>query len=50
MGLIAVVSTVIIPIALPVVWDTATTVAFKLSARAGVTTACFVAVVTTVVI
>lgn len=50
MGLIAVVPTVIIPIAGPVVWDAAAAITLKLSTWAGVTTACFITVVTTVII
>lgn len=50
MGLVAVVPTVIIPVAGPVVWDAAAAITLKLSARAGVTTACFITVVTAIVI
>lgn len=50
MGLVAVVPTVVIPVAGPVVWDAAPTVALKLSAWARVTTACFITVVAAVVI
>lgn len=49
-GLIAVVPTVIIPIAGPVIRYASATVTLELSAGAGVTTACFIAVIPTVII
>lgn len=50
MGLVAVVATVIVSVAGPVIWDAAAAVTLELSAGAGVTAACFVTVVPAVVI
>lgn len=50
MSLIAVVSTVIVAVTGPVFWDAATTVTFELDAGARVAAACFVTVITTVVV
>lgn len=49
-SLIAVISAVIVAITGPVFWDAAATVAFELDAGAGMATACFIAVVPTVVV
>lgn len=49
-GLVAVVPTVVISIAGPVIWDAASAVTLELSDGAGVTAACLVAVVPAVVI
>lgn len=49
-GLVAVVPAVVITVAGPVIWDAAAAVTLELSTRAGVTTACLVAVVPAVVI
>lgn len=48
--LVAVVAAVVVPVAGPVLWDAAAAVALELHARTGVTAACLVAVVSTVVI
>lgn len=50
MRLVAVVPAVIISVTGPVIWDAAAAVTLELSAGAGVTTACLVAVVPAVVI
>lgn len=48
--LVAVVAAVVVAVTGPVLWDAAATVALELHARTGVTAACFVAVVPTVII
>lgn len=48
--LVTVVSTVVVSITRPVLWDTPATVAFELGTGAGVTAASFIAVVPTVVV
>lgn len=48
--LIAVVAAVVVSVAGPVLGDAAATVALELHARTGVTAACFIAVVSTVII
>lgn len=49
-GLVAVVPAVIIPVTGPVIWDAAAAVTLELSAGAGVTAACLIAVIPAVVI
>lgn len=50
MSLIAVISTVVVSITGPVLWNTAAAVAFKLHTGAGVTAAGFITVIPTVII
>lgn len=49
-GLIAVVSTVIITVTGPVLWNAAATVAFELDTGAGMAAACFITVIPTVIV
>lgn len=49
-GLVAVIPTVVVPVAGPVLWDAATAVAFKLDTRARMAAAGFIAVIAAVVV
>ena len=49
-SLVTVVSTVIVAVAGPVFWDAATAVTLELDAGAGMAAACFVTVISTVVV
>lgn len=48
--LVTVVAAVVVSVTGPVLWDAAAAVALELHARTGVTAACFIAVVSTVII